>query len=238
MSAEGPSWLILVLDPARRSCLGWSCLCERLHLHGSSCLRRSAGPERPCLSGQQDGLKLLLQAAVPTCCLPSLASSADHTQWVFRQLSPLAFPGRTKGRRCGPSMAQQEKHRLRDGVSEQVWGSALHRSARIQQEQLPEWLLKRFPIKPRASISLREIDSSGCLAGSMGDGFSIICTTQLRLEEKIIRPHSVPLNVSMPSKSSGRSRCGEGSLKLNATCSVGGHGHSELQYLFIQRCQR
>lgn len=69
---------------------------------------------------------------------------------------------------------------------------------------VPTGLLKTIPVKSRASFSLTEIDSSGCSAKSVCDGFSIISTAQLRLEEKTIRPHSVPLNVSVPSKSTGR----------------------------------
>lgn len=65
-------------------------------------------------------------------------------------------------------------------------------------------LLKTFQMKSRASISLAEINSSDCSARSMGDGFSIIGTAQLKLEGKIIRPHSVSQTVSVLSQSSGR----------------------------------
>lgn len=50
----------------------------------------------------------------------------------------------------------------------------------------------------RASVSLTEIDSSDCSARSTCDGFSVIYTAQIGFEEKIIRPHSVPLNASCP----------------------------------------
>lgn len=104
------------------------------------------------------------------------------------------------------SMARQEKHPRHDGVSERQCSARRLGSAQDPAETvIPTGLQKTFPIKFRASVSQTEINSSDCSARSMCDGFSIICTAQLRLEEKIIRPHSVPLNVSVPSKSSGRS---------------------------------
>lgn len=77
----------------------------------------------------------------------------------------------------------------------------------IQQKKAWEQqiLLKMFPVKFRASVSLNEIDGLDCSARSMYNGFSIMYTAQLRLEEKIIGLHSVPLNVSVPSNSSVRS---------------------------------
>lgn len=200
-----------MLDPARKSCSGSSCLRERQHFtawlllpsplgrDGEPVPARAAGCSQAAVAGGSSYLPLCscwLRAPVRPRGLASAFS--DSCQRLLSQGAPEVGG-------AASSMAQQEKHPRHDAVSERQGSARRLGSAQDPAGTVvPTKLLKTFPIKSRASVSVTEIDGSDCSARSMCDGFSIICMAQLRLEEKIIRPHSVPLNVSVPSKSSGR----------------------------------
>lgn len=154
-----------------------------------------------CLSRQQYALQLLLQAAIPTCCLLLLSGSTAQARGAPSLVHSLMVVTA-----CFPRVGDVVPSTGAPGRKELLRRSeaVLKKCSASSRTVVPTGLLKAIPIKSRASFSLTGINSSDCSARSVCDGFSIISTAQLRLEEKIIRPHSTPLNLSVPSKSTGR----------------------------------